>query len=114
MSDEFTARQREGADSRLGYCYRLAGLYVQTHDGTRLVHGSIEGMGHPRNPHAWAINVDGSIHDGVLDDDWPADAYERFFSAVPDAIFTRDEVFEHCRSEGHWGPWERIANRNSL
>lgn len=96
---------REAFKTRLGWCYRENALYVQMHVDMQLVHGSIQGAGHPRISHAWCINPDGSVHDAVLGQDMPQIVHERMFSAKVDVIFTRDEVFEHIRRQKHWGPW---------
>jgi hypothetical protein len=98
-------KRHEAFEARLGMCYRENALFVQMHIDTQLVHGSIQGRDYPRISHAWCINPDGTIHDAVMGADWPRDGYERFFSAETDVIFSRDEVYEHIRTEKHWGPW---------
>lgn len=107
VQEEGTTEQHDAFNTRLGWCYRENALYVQLHNDTKLVHGSIQGDGKPRIDHAWCINPDGSVHDAVLGQDWPTDAYERFFSAEIETVFSRDEVFEHLQREKHWGPWAK-------
>lgn len=102
---ESALKEREAFKARLGNCYRENALFVQFHDGTQLVHGSIQGEDHPRISHAWCVNEDGTVHDAVIGQDFPAIVYERLFNTNVDVTFTRDEVFTHLQHEKHWGPW---------
>jgi hypothetical protein len=107
VQTEGTTDQHDAFRTRLGWCFRENALFVQMHANTQLVHGSIQGEGCPRIDHAWCINPNGTIHDAVLGQDWPADAYERFFNAKLDVVFSRDEVFARLQREKTWGPWEK-------
>jgi hypothetical protein len=94
-----------GIKSRLGRCYELSARFVVDHRDATLVHGSIEGMGHPRNPHAWVLLPSGDIFDPVLDSEMSADAWAAFASPRVERTFTRDELVPLLVEFGHWGPW---------
>lgn len=98
---------------RLGRCYELAGRRVaRSGGGEILVHGTIQGMGHPPNPHAWVM-VDGDygrdaniVWEPVSDTELPWDVFERLFSPAEHRRYTVDEVNTITLKTGHWGPWE--------
>lgn len=104
---EDAQNKRNGFEARLGWCYRNNATYVQLHANTKLVHGSIQGNGHPRIGHAWCVLIDGSVYDATLDQVWSWNEYREFFSAEVGVIFTRDEVYQALLTQKTWGPWER-------
>lgn len=93
-------------EQRLGRCYELAGRYASKHDGSILVHGSIQGMGNPRIKHAWVVLPNGDVYDAVLDQKIDSRVHEAFFGAVEDTRYTREQVLKRALKHGHWGPWD--------
>ena len=110
-----------GFKKRLGQCYSLSGRYVMDHSGTTLVHGTIQRGDSPHNPHAWVEynDVQGQytipmIHDPVLGQDLPKDAYMRWMNATERKRYTRDEMLKVCVRAKNWGPWESKVNEEDL
>ena len=104
------ARDDSTLQGRLGNCYRLAAKYVlDKRDGTKLVHGSIQGMGNPRIDHAWAVRPNGTVHDAVLQEDFPQKVHDALFNAETDHTYTKEQVLDQTVATGHWGPWENGA-----
>ncbi len=105
--DEFLARE-DGLtfQDRLGRCYELAGKYVMRHHDCTLVHGSIQGFGHPRIGHAWVIFPSGAWYDVISDTSLPEDVFKGYFNAQVDATYTFTEMASASVRSGHWGPWD--------
>lgn len=96
----------DGFRARLGRCYELSGRHVMNAcDGSRLVHGTIQGAGHPRIGHAWVEKPDGTVYDPVLDAEFPAEIHALVFSARVDAVYDLEGVAVQSLRSGHWGPW---------
>jgi len=102
---------------RLGRCYELSAKYVLDHPDAVLVHGSIEGGGHPRIGHAWVnlppetVKLDdlvielGLIHDPVTEMTMPTEAWLFLHNAEVDDTYTFDELRELIVATHHWGPY---------
>ena len=92
---------------RLGRCYMLAGRFV-SYDapaGTRLVHGTIQGRGHPRTGHAWAILPDGRVWEPITMQVYRPGAFKAIYSAQPVGTYDQQTVLQESLRTGHWGPW---------
>ena len=96
-----------GIKARLGKCYELAGRYALDHPDAVLVHGSIQGNGHPRLGHAWVVLASGQRLDLVTEYELPRDAFERFFNAEVDATYTHTELCLQIVDAKTWGPWTK-------
>lgn len=127
---------------RLGRCYELAAealsapeLYERA-DKVRLVHGTIEGAGHPRIDHAWLMFVDTYIRaemaewqqfsmftDEQLDematvvwdvvaDFWgPEAVYAHLYNAQVQVVYTREDAWKKMVAAEHYGPWPEQEGR---
>lgn len=105
MLDDAHARfdPTAGIAERSGECYHLAGLFAIANDDAHLVHGSIQGYGHPRMAHAWIVLPGGAVWEpftGGLFANWNEFASAEVHSTYSFAE-TRGNVLEH----EHWGPW---------
>lgn len=92
-------------DDRLGYCYELAGRYVLSNPGSRLVHGSIQGFGHPRIGHAWAIDADNEVFEPTSGKWYPPDEFEEGFNPEVARVYDDTEARVEMLKAQHWGPW---------
>ena len=106
-------RQVEGTTlhDRLGNCFELSARLVTSQDdaeGVELVHGSIQGDGHPRIAHAWIETGNRWAYDPVADVWLPTDAYQVLFGARPERFYAPAEVNRWCAVTGHWGAWEDL------
>ena len=90
---------------RLGQCYVLSGRYVIDHEGSTLVHGSIQGMGNPRINHAWVMMSSGKVYDPVLDQEFEPEAWKALFNAVETDRYDREGTMVTVLRERNWGPW---------
>lgn len=90
---------------RLGRCYELAGRRAGFTAGAILVHGSIQGFGHPRIGHAWVVLPSGVVWEPILDQEIDADVFREFFSPEVEVTYEREEVLVLMLREMHWGPW---------
>lgn len=99
---------------RAGRCYELSAKYVSENHDAVLVHGSIQGNGYPRNPHAW-VEVEGTdgmiVFDPVLDQHYPAWLYERLMNAKAYVRYTYDEAVRLMVDTGHYGSWDEQSDR---
>ena len=95
---------------RLGGCYVLSGRAVAFEAMGDLVHGSIEGGGHPRNPHAWVVLPNGDIHDPVMDTTMTAPMWEAFANPIEEVRYTPAQVNSIIADTGHWGPWHTTGS----
>jgi len=91
---------------RLGRCYELAGKYVMGHADASLVHGSIQGLGHPRIGHSWAKLTDGKVWEPVTNKEWKSVVFKAFFNPKEEHVYPRDEVIRETIESETWGPWE--------
>lgn len=91
--------------SRLGRCYELSGEYLAGHPGTELVHGSIQGMGHPRLDHAWVSGGD-HVWEPILDLVFPTRTFTLAFNAKAHQVYKWDVAMEKMVDTGHYGPWD--------
>lgn len=107
--------QVEGTElhDRLGNCFELSARLVVSQDdseGVVLVHGSIEGDGHPRIAHAWIETGNRWAYDPVADVWLPTDAYGVLFRALPERRYAPTEANRWCAVTGHWGAWEDLLH----
>lgn len=93
---------------RLGRCYELAGRRVIMETpgtGLVLVHGTIQGMGYPPNPHAWVVDPIGSAWEPITETWFDPVAWVEFARPVEHVRYTEDEARRLAVFTGHWGPW---------
>ena len=102
--------QKTGDDSfegRLGRCYELSGRYVAYEEpSATLVHGTIQGMGHPALGHAWAEMPNGDVWEPATNRLWPGPAFKGMFNPTVSRRYSHDEVMRHILDTEHWGPWD--------
>ena len=92
-------------NDRIGRCYELSWRTVtQMPKQGYLVHGSIQGAGKERIPHAWT-EVDDLAYDPVLDEWFPAEFYRDMTNAEVAEKYTKDEVNMIVTRELNMGPW---------
>ena len=90
---------------RLGWCYKLAGERLWDLKTDRLVHGSIQGMGHPRIDHAWIVQKDGTVWEPVLDQVFDPQVFALAFHAEEHQSYSVQVAAEMMIETGTWGPW---------
>ena len=98
-----------GFKQRVGNCYELSAKAVAKDptDSLLLAHGSVEGMGFPRNPHAWCVHIDtGMIFDPVLDSWIDPVVHRLFFKAITYATYTPLETRIELLAQDNYGPWD--------
>lgn len=111
-----TKKRKTPLERRLGRCYELSAQYVLDHPDTVLVHGSIQGNGHPRIGHAWVtwsehvtlgdLDIEvATIHDPVTEMTMPAEAWLFLHNGIADDTYTIDELRELIVETRHWGPF---------
>ena len=95
-------------NKRLGRCYELSGKHAQGSHDSILVHGSIEGMGHPRIRHAWVVTPEG-VWEPCSNVIWPVDAFKGLFHPIIEHQYGWDEMLDQTVRTGHWGPWDDLT-----
>lgn len=93
-------------ESRLGRCYELSGKYVMDHSGTTLIHGSIQGFGHPRIGHAWAVTKSGDIWEPATNQTYPKPVFDAIFNPEVDSTYTHSEALKQMVQHETYGPWD--------
>jgi hypothetical protein len=104
--EEYLEERRKRFEQRLGRCYELSGRFVMDNGEAVLVHGTIQGEGHPPNPHAWVKFSDGKVYDPVMDSVMSGEDYAEKMNAVEHVTFARHEMTERVLKHKHWGPWD--------
>lgn len=91
---------------RRGRCYELAAKGQEKAPAWLLVHGEVNAcpQGVARTGHAW-LELDGVVHDPVLDLEFSVEGYAFFVGAVEAIRYTRDEAAQRMVESGHYGPW---------
>lgn len=92
-------------DDRIGRCYELSWRTVmRMPEEGRLVHGSIQGGGNERIPHAW-VEIDDLAYDPVMDEWWPVEFYRRLVNAEVATEIWKDDAIGTAAATGNMGPW---------
>jgi hypothetical protein len=91
---------------RLGRCYELAGNLALHNPETQLIHGSIQGFGAPRIPHAWVVLPDGSIWEPATNKVWEKPIFYGFFNAIVRKRYDQQTFMRMMVRHEHWGPWD--------
>ena len=104
----------EPKNPRIGKCYELSAKFVtgldecsEPREYAVLVHGSIQGGGYARNPHAW-VELEGGefVHDPVMDWTVPWFVYERMMNAQVYERYDLTTTREMLVETGTWGAWD--------
>lgn len=97
---------------RLGRCYELAAIYVieETTDPYKasVVHGTIQGAGHPPNPHAWVelyTHMGIRIYDAVLERGFSKADWESFANPKEEVRYTYHQLLFNLLEFQNFGPW---------
>lgn len=101
--------------SRKGQCYVLSGQRVsevRSGGGETLIHGSIQGDGHPRIGHAWVIQADGNVWEPYSNEVYDPFVFKLLFSAEEHEDYSQEEVWAITIATGHWGPWDEAEQAN--
>ena len=101
-------------------CYELSASRVASgpngeqmfsgYKGSRLVNGTIQGVGVPAIGHAWVIEPDGTVWEPASATTYPADVFEALFAAVPIVTYDTTETRMNMVINGHYGPWAEEAS----
>lgn len=94
--------------ARLGRCYELAGRRVMDDRAGQLIHGTIQGMGYPPNPHAWVILETGEWWEPISEIALPPEVFRRLWGAEIHQIYDYAGVLDAALAAGHWGPWPGV------
>ena len=106
MSDYADPNADVAHADRLTKCYQLAGAFSLANRTTRLVHGTIQGMGHPRIAHAWVILPGGSVWEPITAATYTPEVFSGFFHAEEHHNYRNHDMRELAMFAKHWGPWE--------
>jgi hypothetical protein len=94
-------------EDRLGKCYEVAARWVLDSNSSQtfLIHGTIQGEGHPRLDHAWCESA-GQVFEAVEGKWYDKYVHEQLFNAEETLRYTKEEVLVNILKEEHWGPWD--------
>ena len=93
--------------ARPGRCYELSGRYIlnDAAPDAVLVHGSIQGFGHPRIAHAWVEDGESGIWEPVTDEHYPPEVFAALFNPLREHTYTSCQTSLMALKTKHWGPW---------
>lgn len=95
--------------NRAGRCYELACKGLMRAPDWLLVHGR---YGHDVSlGHAWLLR-EGQIFCPTYDRLFEEQLYYAFANAVPEVTYTHVDAAVNIVRQGHYGPWERMADSN--
>jgi len=90
---------------RLGRCYELAGNFAFNNPSVVLVHGSIQGPGAPRIPHAWVSYREELFWEPTLNKFWDKATFYAFHNAIAYRRYDHESLVRLMVSSENWGPW---------
>jgi uncharacterized protein YdaT len=101
-----SGKSDDDISNRLGRCYELSGKYTSDHAGSTLVHGSIQGFGHPRIGHAWVVTKSGDIWEPATNQTYPEPVFDAIFHPQIDKTYSQSEALEQMVQHETYGPWD--------
>lgn len=101
----------------LGRCYELSALRVAfgpdgpvppfaAYEDATLVHGTIQGFGHPPLPHAWVVEPNGDVWEPACGRSFPAEFFNLFFNPTVRVTYTPAEARANMMASQHYGAWD--------